>query len=184
MPSDDYLRQVSVGGARELNGRVVLSAYDANWPEQFQREGRRIALALGGRARSVEHVGSTSVPGLCAKPIIDILLLVDDAADEPSYVPQLERAGYVLRIREPDWHEHRMFKGTDPEVNLHVFSEGCSEAAQMVAFRDWLRTHADDRELYASTKRALAGRQWKYVQHYADAKSEVVATILQHAGIG
>lgn len=184
MPSDEYLSQVSVGGARELNGRVVLSAYDASWPKQFQGERRRIALALGGRARSAEHVGSTSVPGLCAKPIIDILLLVDDSSDEPSYVPQLERAGYVLRIREPDWHEHRMFKGADPEVNLHVFSEGCSEAARMVAFRDWLRTHADDRELYASTKRALASRQWKYVQHYADAKSEVVATILQHAGIG
>ena len=88
----------------------------------------------------LEHAGSTSVPGLAAKPRIDIMLAVPDSADEPSYVPALEAAGYVLRIREPDWYEHRVFKGPDTDVNLHVFSAGCPEIARMLLFRDWLRT--------------------------------------------
>ena len=183
MPSDDYLQQATIGGATELNGCVVLCEYDDSWAEQFQRERRKIESALADCDIEIEHVGSTSVPGLCAKPIIDVLLLVEDSADEPAYVSALGRAGYALRIREPSWYEHRMLKGREPEVNLHVFSRGCSEAARMVAFRDWLREHDEDRAAYASAKRELAGKTWKYVQHYADAKSDVVATILQHVGI-
>ncbi len=87
----------------------------------------------------------------------------------------------MLRIREPDWHEHRLFKGPDTNVNVHTFSDGCSEVERMVAFRDWLRTHDDDRELYESAKRELAAREWKYVQNYADAKSAVVEEILARA---
>ncbi len=108
----------------------------------------RIREALGDRALRIEHVGSTSVPGLAAKPVIDIDLVVADSSDEDAYVPPLEAAGYVLRIREPDWYEHRLFKGPDTNVNVHVFSAGCEEVERMVAFRDWLRTHDDDRELY------------------------------------
>ncbi len=85
--------------------------YDPAWPCLFEREAQRIRGALGERALMVEHVGSTSVPGLAAKPIIDILLVVADSADEASYVPDLEAVGYVLRIREPEWHQHRVFKG-------------------------------------------------------------------------
>ena len=133
------------------------------------------------RALRIEHTGSTSVPGLAAKPLIDIVLVVADTRDESAYVPQLEAAGYVLRIREPDWHEHRLFKGPDTNVNVHTFSDGCSEVERMVAFRDWLRTQDDDRELYESAKRELAVREWKYVQNYADAKSAVVEEILARA---
>jgi len=126
----------------------------------------------------IEHVGSTSVPGLCAKPIIDILLVVADSADEPSYVPALEAEGYVLRIREPHWHQHRLLKGPETEVNLHVFSVGSEEVERMRKFRDRLRADPKARERYARTKRRLARRTWKYVQNYADAKSEVVEAIL------
>ena len=129
-----------------------------NGRQLFEREADRIRAVLGSRALRIEHTGSTSVPGLAAKPIIDILLVVADSADEGAYLPALEAAGYVLRIREPDWHEHRMFKGPDTEVNLHVFSSGCPEIDRVLMFRDWLRTHAADRDLYARTKLALARR--------------------------
>jgi GrpB-like predicted nucleotidyltransferase (UPF0157 family) len=140
--------------------------------------GAEIRGALGERVRMLEHVGSTSVPGLAAKPFIDIVLVVDSSADEPSYVPALGAAGYELRIREPDWYEHRMLRRNDPMVNLHVFSTGTEEVARMVAFRDWLRTHDDDRELYERTKRELAAREWRYTQNYADAKTDVVREIM------
>jgi len=94
----------------------------------------------------VEHIGSTAVPGLVAKPIIAILLVVANSADEPSYVPALEAAGYVLRIREPDWHQHRLFKGPDTNINLHVFTQGSEEARKHLTLRDWLRTNEADRE--------------------------------------
>src|SRR5439155_17341387 len=120
----------------------------------------------------------TSVAGLPAKPIIDIVLEVPDSSDEPAYVPDLESAGYVLSIREPDWFEHRLFKGPDTNINLHVFSAGCTETQRMVAFRDRLRSDDADRELYARTKRELGARDWKYVQQYADAKTAVVQEIM------
>lgn len=128
-----------------------------------------------------KHVGSTSVPGLCAKPIIDIVLVVENSADESSYVPYLEAAGYKLRIREPEWFEHRMFKGPDTNINLHVFSRGTPEIDRMLRFRDWLRYNESDREKYAQVKRNLAKKEWRHVQHYADAKTAVVQEIMERA---
>ena len=125
--------------------------------------------------------GSTAVPGLPAKPLIDIVLEVADSADEAAYVPAMESAGYVLRIREPDWFEHRVLKGPDTDVNVHVFTAGCEEVDRMLLFRDWLRENAADRELYAERKRELAGREWKYMQQYADAKTAVVDEIMGRA---
>ncbi len=122
-------------------------------------------------------MGSTSVPGLAAKPVVDIDLVVADSSDEQAYVPELEAAGYVLHIREPDWFEHRLFKGPDTGVNVHTFSEGCEEVDRMVAFRDHLRANDADRELYLAAKRELAAREWRYVQNYADAKSDVIGEI-------
>jgi len=110
-----------------------------------------------------------------------MVLVAADSADEDAYVPRLQSAGDVLRIREPDWHEHRLFKGPDTNVNLHTFSEGCEEVERMLAFRDWLRAQKDDRELYESTKRELAAQEWRHVQNYADAKSEVVQDIMARA---
>ena len=173
------LAGVTIGARKLLDGPVVLAEYDPRWPELYAREEARIRAALGDDAVLVEHVGSTSVPGLPAKPIVDIVLAVADSADESSYAPQLEAAGYVLRIREPDWFEHRLFKGPDTNVNLHVFTAGHPEIDRMLAFRDHLRADEGDRELYLRTKRELAARTWRHVQHYADAKSAVVEEILQ-----
>ena len=179
--SEEAMRAVTIGDLAVLNGPIELNEYDPAWPSMFEREATRIRAALGDVARRIEHVGSTSVPGLAAKPIIDILLVVADSADEAAYVAPMEAAGYVLRIREPEWFEHRLFKGPDTAVNIHVFTDGATEIDRMLAFRDWLRTHDDERRRYEETKRELAARTWKYVQHYADAKTEVVEGIIARA---
>lgn len=179
--SEESLRAVTIGELVVLGGPVLLADYDPAWPTTFEREAARIRSALGETVRLLEHAGSTSVPGLAAKPIIDIVLAVPDSSDESTYVPAMEAARYVLRIREPEWFEHRVLRGTDPAVNLHVFTEGASEITRMLAFRDWLRSQDDERLLYERTKRELAAREWKYVQHYADAKTEVVEGIIARA---
>jgi len=163
---------------KALESQVQVVPHDPEWPRNFERISKRINSALGDRALRLEHVGSTSVPDLPAKPIIDVLLVVADSANESEYVPILEGCGYLLRIREPLWYEHRMLKNLVNSVNVHVFSKGCEEIDRMISFRDWLRLHAPDRELYARTKQALAQREWKYIQNYADAKTEVIEEIL------
>lgn len=177
--TEEQIHGITIGEPEILDGPVELADYDPEWPEGFARERGRIAAALGERALRVEHVGSTSVPELAAKPIVDIVLVVRASADEDAYMPALVAGGYALRIREPDWYEHRLFKG--PDTNLHVFSEGCPEVERMLAFRDRLRADAADRELYERTKRELAAKDWAYMQNYADAKSVVVEQILHRA---
>jgi GrpB-like predicted nucleotidyltransferase (UPF0157 family) len=179
--SDEEIEAMVVSGPMVHDSPIALVDYDTAWPDVFNQEAARIRAALGGAALAVEHVGSTSVPGLAAKPIIDVVLTVADSSDEAAYVPALEAVGYVLRIREPDWFEHRVLKGSDVDVNLHVFSVGCAEIDRMLSFRDHLRRHEADRQLYESTKRHLASRRWKYVQHCANAKSDVVAEIMTRA---
>ena len=175
--TEEEIRAATIGELAPHAAPIQLAEYDDDWPQLYEREEERIRAALGERALQVEHVGSTSVPGLAAKPVIDIVLVVADSADEPAYVPYLEAVGYVLRIREPDWFEHRIFKGPDTNVNLHVFSRDCSEVRVMLDFRDWLRENDADRELYERAKRDLATKDWKYVQNYADAKTAVVEEI-------
>ena len=177
----DELEKRAIGGPRPLSGPIELRDYDACWPERYAQHAARLRAALRDRAVRIEHVGSTSVPGLIAKPIIDIVLEVPDSADEAAYVRDLQAAGYVLRIREPDWFEHRLFNTADQGVNLHVFSASCLETERMVRFRNWLRSNGADRELYASVKRELAARDWKYMQQYADAKTDVVEQIMTRA---
>jgi len=162
---------------------IRLVPHDPDWADIYERAAADIRDALGGTALSIDHVGSTSVPGLAAKPIIDIVLRVADSSNEAAYVPDLEAAGYRLRIREPDWYEHRLFKGPAVDVNMHVFSRDCVEVERMIVFRDQLRDNDDDRHLYERTKRELASRRWKYVQHYANAKSEVITTILRRCEV-
>lgn len=164
-----------------LNGPIYLADYDPAWPQMYEVEASKVRAALGERILLLEHVGSTSVPGLAAKPLIDIVLVVADTTDEAAYVPALEAQGYTLHIREPDWHQHRLLKGADPTVNLHAFNPGCDEVRRMLRMRDWLRIYPADRSLYERTKRELARRTWKYTQNYADAKSEVVEAILARA---
>ena len=176
--TEEYLRAHTVGELRPLSCPIHVVDYDPEWPRRFELEASRIRSVMGDRALRIEHAGSTSVPDLPAKPIIDILLVVANSTMETEYVPALEKAGYLLHIREPGWHEHRMFKGAETDVNLHVFSTGCTEIDRMLAFRDWLRSNASDRELYASSKRALAQHSWKHAQNYADAKTSVIEEII------
>jgi GrpB-like predicted nucleotidyltransferase (UPF0157 family) len=164
-----------------MNSTIYLAAYDPAWPSLFARLKEQIQEVLDDDMLLLEHVGSTSVPRLSAKPIIDMVLAVADSSDEVSYVKPLEKKGYQLRIRESDWYQHRMLKLSEPKANLHVFSAGCEEIDRMLLFRDWLRNHAEDRLLYEKTKRALAGRTWRYTQNYADAKSKIVREILARA---
>lgn len=171
----------ALGDPIPVHGRIELVPYDPAWPAIFEAQAARVRAALGEAAMEVHHAGSTSVPGLCAKPIVDMVLAVADSTDEASYVPAFGGAGLALRIREPDWFEHRLLKGADPAVNLHVFSAACPEIVRMLAFRDRLRTHQADRRLYEATKRDLAAREWRFVQDYADAKTAVVETILARA---
>ncbi len=181
--TDEEKAQIWIQGQTPLNSTIELVDYDPEWPAQYEKHRTAIIRALGDKIVLLEHVGSTSVPGLAAKPRIDLLLIVEDSADEAAYLPELEAAGFELHIREANWHEHRCLKGFDPDANLHVFSPGCVEIERMVGFRDWLRTHDDDRLLYESTKRRLAAQQWDFVQDYADAKSAVVEEIRQRAGL-
>ena len=160
---------------------VVLVAYDERWPAVYARQEERIREALGATAVAVHHMGSTSIPGMTAKPVVDVTLEVPDAADEASYVGPLVGAGYTFVLREPEWFEHRLFRDTSPRVNLHVFGRGNEEVTAVLAFRDHLRTDAADRDLYLRTKQQLAARQWERVQDYADAKSDVVRDILTRA---
>jgi GrpB-like predicted nucleotidyltransferase (UPF0157 family) len=177
----EEIARVTIGEPDRLSGLIEVVDYDPAWPALFERERQRITTALGDQAVLLEHAGSTSVPGLAAKSRIDIVLAVPDSADEPAYVPDLEAAGYVLRIREPDWYEHRVFKGPDTDINLHVFSAGCVEIERMLAFRDWLRANEADRRRYQTAKRELAQREWEFVQNYADAKTAVVEEIIIRA---
>jgi GrpB-like predicted nucleotidyltransferase (UPF0157 family) len=179
--TEDEIRKCTIGALAPLAGKIVIVDYDPQWPEMFRREEERINAALGNRVLRLEHTGSTSVPGLAAKPIIDMLLVVANSANESEYLPALEGSGYVLRIREPDWYEHRMFKGPDTNINLHVLSSGCLEIDRILIFRDWLRSHDADRDLYAHSKIALAQKDWKYVQDYADAKTAVIEEIIARA---
>jgi GrpB-like predicted nucleotidyltransferase (UPF0157 family) len=178
---EEEMRAAWVMEPPKLAGKVQVVDYDPAWPGLFQREAERIRAVLGERVVQLEHVGSTSVPGLAAKPIIDIMLIVPDSSEEPAYVPDLEAAGYVLVIREADWYQHRCFKGPDTNVNLHVYSPGCPEIERYLIFRDRLRGHPDERAHYQRVKRELSERDWTYVQQYADAKTEVVESIIARA---
>jgi GrpB-like predicted nucleotidyltransferase (UPF0157 family) len=163
-----------------LNGPVLLVDYDPAWPGAYEILAAKVRAAVGTGVVALHHAGSTSVPGLAAKPIIDLVLEVPDCTDEPSYVPALESADFTFAHREAG-PEHRLLKFTQPNANLHVYSAGCPETRRMIAFRDHLRRHDADRVLYETTKRTLAARDWRIVQDYADAKTDVVTEIMGRA---
>ena len=166
-----------IGGPEKRSIEIV--EYDPQWPERFRHERDRIAAALGRAAIRIDHVGSTAVPGLAAKPIVDINLIVADVEDEASYLPALERAGYELRVREPG---HRMVRTRARDVHVHICTAGSDWERRHLRFRDQLRRSGQDRALYERVKRQLAARDWPTMNDYADAKSAVIAEILSRAG--
>ena len=168
-----------LGGKEKREIRIV--DYDADWPKKYEAHCRVIADALGASALRIEHIGSTSVPGLAAKPIIDILVVVQDSANESTYLPQLEAAGYVLRVREPEWNEHRMFRTQEKDVHVHIYSSGCPEIERNLIFRDRLRRNIEDRRRYEQRKRELAAKEWSDMNEYTEAKTTVIESILNAA---
>ncbi|MGH3328156.1 MAG: GrpB family protein [Streptomycetales bacterium] len=173
---DAYLDRVLVGGREKRD--IVIHDYDPAWPERFRAERDRITAALGPLGRRIAHVGSTAVPGLAAKPVVDIQVVVDDLEAEGAYRLPLERAGYQLRVREPG---HRMFRTPERDVHVHVWPAGSDDERRDLLFRDRLRASPADREAYERVKRALARREWRDMNHYASAKSAVVEEIMGRA---
>lgn len=155
---------------------LELAEYDPRWPHLFEAHRRRIAAALGERATRIEHIGSTAVPGLAAKPVIDIQV-EGVTHDEPSVRTALEAAGYEPAVDEPG---HRMFKTAERDAHVHLWADP-ADAQRHLVFRDWLRSHPDDRALYEHVKRELSKREWRTRDHYADAKTAVVRTIMRRA---
>ena len=161
--------------------KITIVSYQSSWPRKFQEHADIITQALDHALLQVEHIGSTSVPGLGAKPVIDILAVVNNSGNEASYLSQLQKAGYELRVREPDWYEHRMLRTPEKDVHIHVFSLGCPEIERYLLFRDRLRNHPEERDRYESVKRQLAARDWPDMNFYAEAKTEVVEQIIDAA---
>lgn len=167
----------SVIGERQP-GRVRLVEYDPEWPARFERTRVGLIGALGPTAMRIEHVGSTAVPGMVAKPVIDVLVTVDDVEDEPRYLPAIVELGYELRVRAD---RHRMFRPPSREAHVHVCSEGGREAHDYLLLRDRLRRSPEDRAAYARLKRRLAAEDWPDVNYYAEAKGPLIDEILVRA---
>ncbi len=173
---DAHLDEILIGG-RERRP-IIISEYDPSWPERFGEERDRIASALGGTAERIDHIGSTAVPHLAAKPIVDLLVAVEDVENEPSYAPALERSGYVLRVREVG---HRMFRTPDLGVHVHLWPSGGDDVRRHLLFRDWLCADSADRRAYEDLKRTLAASDWEDMNHYARAKDTLIAEIMVRA---
>lgn len=170
--------EIGLIGGREK--RVIeIVPYRSDWPVQFQRHAERIKNALGGTALRIEHIGSTSVEGLAAKPIIDILVVVADSAKEDLYLPGMLSAGYELRVREPDFEEHRMFR--TPARDVHVFSPSSGEIERYLLFRDFVRADAETRDQYAALKRELSKTDWADMNEYANAKTDFIEGVIRRA---
>jgi GrpB-like predicted nucleotidyltransferase (UPF0157 family) len=167
------LDRILVGGREKRE--IVIAEYDPSWPARFEAESDRVRAALGPTALRIEHIGSTAVPDLAAKPIVDVLVTVEDPDDEAAFAPALETAGYELRVREPG---HRMFRTPARDVHVHVWEDSDPEVARYLRFRDRLRASPEDRRAYEQLKRELATREWEDVNEYADAKGELIEAIL------
>lgn len=165
-----------VGGPEPVT--VGIHEYDESWPAAFAEHRDRIRVALADRYVEITHIGSTSVPGLAAKPIIDILVTVDDITAEEDYLDALLEAGYALRVREPG---HRLVRTPQRDVHVHVYEHDARAVDEYLLLRDRLRTDAADRALYERTKRELMQRRWDDMNAYADAKTAVIDAIKERA---
>jgi len=177
MTEGQKFHEVGLIGGREKRD-VEIHEYDERWPRMFEQHARKIREALGDVALRIEHIGSTSVPGLAAKPIIDILVVVANPEDEAGYLRSLQEAGYELRVREPEFDKHRMVRTPKRDVHAHIFPPQSKEIGRYIAFRNQLRSDPEDRSAYEQAKRTLAKREWGDMNDYADAKTEVVEAII------
>jgi GrpB-like predicted nucleotidyltransferase (UPF0157 family) len=172
-----------VPGAAPATG-IDITEPDPAWPLTYDQLASQIRDALGWRVLQLDHVGSTSVPGLAAKPIIDIDLIVADPGREQLYVPTLEAIGFQLTIREPWWYGHRMLRAAEPSCNLHVFGFDSPEPIRHRILRDWLRGNPQDRDRYAAAKRdaaSAANAASEHVMQYNARKQQVIREIYHRA---
>jgi GrpB-like predicted nucleotidyltransferase (UPF0157 family) len=165
-----------VGGAEPL--QVQLRDYDPRWALIYLDQRTRILDALAGQDVEVEHIGSTAVPGLAAKPVVDIVIAVPDITAEEDYLDQLVKAGYELRTRE---REHRLVRTPERDVHVHVYERGSPAVAEYLLLRDHLRTNGEDRAIYAGVKQALMRQSWDDTNDYAAAKNDVITAIKARA---
>jgi GrpB-like predicted nucleotidyltransferase (UPF0157 family) len=179
--SIEDLKKARIDGGAEMHSSVRIDMCPPNpeWPHRYDELAATIRTAIGDKAVAIQHVGSTSVRGLWAKPIIDVDLTVTDSSDEERYVPDLTKVGFIHILREPDWEEHRLLVMDDPQCNLHVFSVGTIEPQRHLLFRNWLLTHPDDRDRYATLKRDLASREWETTMGYNNAKGKLIYEIYE-----
>jgi GrpB-like predicted nucleotidyltransferase (UPF0157 family) len=165
---------------------VALVAYDPSWPDRYATLAGEVRAALGDIVLDIDHVGSTSVPGLAAKDVIDIDLTVADPTQEATYIPALEAIGWRHVVREPSWHEHRGLNRSEPSANLHVFGPDCPETIRHRMFRDRLRSHPDDRQRYEEAKRAATpggGHVMDYNARKQDTIREIYDRLFRAAGL-
>jgi GrpB-like predicted nucleotidyltransferase (UPF0157 family) len=165
---------------------VALVDYDPSWPDRYSALAGEVRAALGDVVLDIDHVGSTAVPGLAAKDVIDIDLTVADPTDEKAYIPALEAIGWRHVVREPSWHQHRALSFSEPRANLHVFGPDCPETIRHRMFRDWLRSHPDDRRLYETAKRAAVpggGHVMDYNARKQDTIRDIYDRLFRAAGL-
>jgi GrpB-like predicted nucleotidyltransferase (UPF0157 family) len=165
-----------IGGPEKRT--IAIDPYSPAWPARFEEHRGCITEALGTVACRVDHIGSTAVTGLAAKPIVDIQISVVDVDHEASYLDPLLAAGYRLRVREPG---HRMFRTPELDVHIHVCDAGSEWERRHLLLRDWLRQSADDRAAYAALKMELQTQDWETMNHYADAKTVLIAEMTTRA---
>lgn len=169
------------GEQRASQERIDVTPYDATWPARFASMRARLAAALGAVALRIDHVGSTSVPGLAAKPIVDVQVSVRDHAHEAAYVPAIEELGFVLRARDD---QHRYFKpppGSPRTHQIHVCSAGGDWERDHLLFRDYLRAHPARADEYGALKTALALKFGDDRVGYTDAKTSFILDALELA---
>lgn len=165
-----------IGGMEKRD--IVIEEYNNIWPELFEIQKKKICRVLGDAVLRIEHIGSTAVPGLSAKPIIDILIVLEKPQNEETYLPVLTQLGYELRVREPDFDEHRMMRTPERDVHIHFYPYYSKEIDRYLIFRDQLRSNSTDRKLYEQTKRKLSEQEWDDTNDYAEAKSKIVEAII------
>lgn len=163
---------------------INIAPYDENWPLLYQAERDALARACGPLALAIEHVGSTSVPGLAAKPVIDILVVLRRHEDGVACVAPLEALGYEYRGANGITARHYFNKGRPHSHHVHMLPEGHREITRLLGFRDHLRVHPEAARAYEGLKRDLARRFQDDRPSYTEAKSEFCASIWQQAGIG
>lgn len=173
---DAYLDEVLIGGREKRE--IVIVDYDPAWPARFELERDLVRRALDKAPLGIEHIGSTAVPGLAAKPIIDLLVTVEDPDDDAATVPAMQSVGYELRVQEPG---HRMFRTPVMDVHVHVWADTNPEVERCLSFRDQLRRSPEDRDAYERLRRGLANRDWSDLNEYADAKGHLIEAILGKA---